>query len=164
MSIRLLLLAFLILISGCAIGNQEEFDPFADIEPGSAKIQINGRMYDGKAEYKNNQLFINEIKRPDIDGYRSHGSMRIRFRDADLVKSRYDLVNSNVLIEAYNTFSGGSGYYKATSGSVTIDNIGVGYIEGSFEFSMKYHAKIILFPSGQSEYKGRFIAQIIEDE
>ncbi|MFU8861654.1 MAG: hypothetical protein ACNA8K_14650 [Cyclonatronaceae bacterium] len=162
-----LFLAVLICVYGCAIGNQEPYDPFIDLEPGSAKIQIGDRMFQGEVNYENtrwvnqkvNEFFIKEIKRPVSGIIHDQGSIRIRFQDVDLVNRRYDLNSSIELISASHFPPGG--HWSATSGSVTIHKIGVSHIEGKFEFTMRTIGSV--FPTTR-EYKGGFNALIVEDE
>ena len=168
MNIRLLLIAILILISGCAIGNQEPYDPFIDLEPGSAKMQIGNHMFQGEVNYRNtrwtpnqrvNRIFINEIKRPVSGIIHDQGTMTIRFRDVDLQNKRYVLNSSTELISAFHRPPGG--HWSATSGFVTIHKIGVGYIEGEFEFTMERIGSIF---QTRREYKGGFNALIVEED
>lgn len=154
-----LFLAVLICVYGCAIGNQEPYDPFIDLEPGSAKIQIGDRMFESKAEYRDYRLFLYDINRPVSGIIHDQGTIIIRFREVDLDNKIYTVTSSGEIISADHRPPGG--HWAATSGSVSIHKIGVGHIEGKFEFTMRTIGSV--FPVSR-KYKGGFNAMIVEDE
>lgn len=165
----------LLLLTGCPniTDNESEKEPdFLNLEPGTHRVQIGSRIFEGRATVENS-LFVgsdvHQIKLEDVGGGRfsDGGVIRIIFLEGRIVPRTHvfpenPVLQARTLATAYHN-PDGMGWWGAREGSVTIHSINEDFVIGTFEITFRRIDPIILRVS-PIEVRGGFHAKIILDQ